>query len=407
MLGLKKRRVVIFAEGCFGPVTSKVATSYLRYCRADCVAVIDSRLAGQDVGAVIGYGHGIPIVASLQAALSLAPEVLLIGVGLFSNTLPDAWRAQIELALRSRLDVVSGLHFRIANDPVFRELAAASGSRIWDSKEPPEVLATSAARVVDLDRYVIHTVGSDCRVGKKTTAIEIALEAQRRGHNAGFVATGQSGMYISGAGVAVDAVPSDFLAGVSESLVLQLAADYEWIVVEGQGSISHPAYSGVTLGLLHGAMPQALVLCHEAGLDHHKGWPGVPLRPLRELIRLYEELGSFVRPATVVGIGLHCGALSQAEAGFYVEQIERETGLPTTDVIHFGAGKLVDALTAHRRSLPENLAVNGPRSGTSSSPAPRDRAASDDRAVSEGIPGAGDRAVSGGAMLADLAIQTT
>jgi uncharacterized NAD-dependent epimerase/dehydratase family protein len=371
MLGLKKRRVVIFAEGCFGPVTSKVATSYLRYCREDCVAVIDSRLAGQDVGAVIGYGHGIPIVASLQTALSLAPEVLLIGVGLFSNTLPDAWRAQIELALQSRLDVVSGLHFRIADDPVFRELAAASGSRIWDSKEPPEVLATSMARVANLDRYVIHTVGSDCRVGKKTTAIEIALEAQRRGHNAGFVATGQSGMYISGAGVAVDAVPSDFIAGVSESLVLQLAADYDWIVVEGQGSISHPAYSGVTLGLLHGAMPQALVLCHEAGLDHHKGWPGVPLRPLRELIRLYEELGSFVRPATVVGIGLHCGGLSQEAAAFCVEQIERETGLPTTDVIHFGAGKLVDALTAHRCSLPENLAVNGTRSGISSRPAPR------------------------------------
>ena len=362
MLGLKKRRVVIFAEGCFGPVTSKVATSYLRYCHEDCVAVIDSRLAGQDVGAVIGYGHGIPIVESLQAAQSLEPEVLLIGVGLFANTLPDDWRAQIEFALRSGLDVVSGLHFRIANDPLFSELAAASGSRIWDAKEPPTILATSAARVASLDRYVIHTVGSDCRVGKKTTAIEITREARRRGHNAGFAATGQSGMYISGAGVAVDAVPSDFVAGVSESLVLQLAADHDWIVVEGQGSISHPAYSGVTLGLLHGAMPQALVLCHEAGLDHHKGWPTVPLRPLPELIRLYEELGSFVRPATVIGISLHCGGLSRQTAASYVQQIELETGLPTTDVILFGAGKLVDALARHRRSLPDHLAVNGTRS---------------------------------------------
>ena len=371
MLCLKKRRVVIFAEGCFGPVTSKVATSYLRYCREDCVAVIDSRLAGQDVGTLIGYGHGIPIVESVQAAQSLAPQVLLIGVGLFSNTLPDAWRAQIEFALKYGLDVVSGLHFRIAGDPVFSKLAAASGSRIWDAKEPPEILATSAVRVANLDRYVIHTIGSDCRVGKKTTAIEITHEAKRRGHNAGFAATGQSGMYISGAGVAVDAVPSDFIAGVSESLVLQLAEDHDWIVVEGQGSISHPAYSGVTLGLLHGAMPQALVLCHEAGLDHHKGWPMAPLRPLRELIRLYEELASFVRPATVVGISLHCGALSQEEAAFHAQQIELETGLPTTDVIHFGAGKLVDALARHRRSLPANLAmstlaVNGTRSDISS-----------------------------------------
>ena len=219
-------------------------------------------------------------------------------------------------------------------------------------------MATSATRVAELDRYVIHTVGSDCRVGKKTTAIEIVQEAARRDYKAGFAATGQSGIYISGTGVAVDAVPSDFVAGVSEALVLEVAEQHDWVVVEGQGSISHPAYSGVTLGLLHGAMPQALVLCHEAGLDHHKGWPNVPLRPLPELIRLYEELGSFVRPAKVVAISVHCGHLTELEAAAYVQRIERETGLPATDVIHFGAAKLVDALAAHRRTLPANLSAD-------------------------------------------------
>ena len=357
MVVLTKKRVAVFAEGCFGPVTSKVATSYLRYRHADCVAVIDSRLAGGDVGRVLGYGHGIPLVDSLASAMRFAPQVLLIGVGLFSNELPAAWRAQIALALRQGLDVVSGLHFRIGDDHEFRAIAAASGSRIWDTKEPPASLAASTARLDGIDSFVVHTVGSDCRVGKKTTAIEIVEAAKRQGWNAGFVATGQSGICISGTGVAVDAVPGDFIAGVTESMVLASARDHDWVVVEGQGSISHPAYSGVTLGLLHGAMPQALVLCHEAGLEAHKDWPHVPLRPLRELVDVYERLCGFLRPAKVVGISLHCGHLSPAQAAAAVERIETESGLPTTDVIRFGADKLVDALAAHRRRLVQKRAA--------------------------------------------------
>ncbi|WKB51464.1 DUF1611 domain-containing protein [Eleftheria terrae] len=357
MLSLKNRRVAIFAEGRFGPTTSKVATSYLRYCHPDCVAVIDTKLAGRDVGDIIGYGHGIPIVNSLSEALEYRPDVFMIGVGLFSNALPAEWREQIVQALKLGMDVVSGLHFRIAKDPEFEALAAASGSRIWDTKEPPEALSTSAAKVGQLGNYVVHTVGSDCRVGKKTTAIEITQAARKKGYNAGFAATGQSGIYISGSGVAVDAVPADFIAGVSEALVLDNAPHHDWIVVEGQGSISHPAYSGVTLGLLHGAMPQALVLCHEAKLQHHKDWPQVPLRPLNELIALYEQLASHMRPAKVVGISVNCASLGREEAAEYVRQIEEETGLPATDVIHFGADRLVDALALYQQQIPEKLAA--------------------------------------------------
>jgi uncharacterized NAD-dependent epimerase/dehydratase family protein len=351
MLQINGKRVAVFAEGCFGPVTSKVATSYLRYRHADCVAVVDSRRAGQDVGAILGYGQGIPVLPSLEAVLPLRPEILLIGVGLFSNELPIEWRAQIALALRQGLDVVSGLHFRIADDAEFRTLAAASGSRIWDTKEPPATLTTNEGRLDAIDNFIVHTVGSDCRVGKKTTAIEITQAANRRGISAGFVATGQSGIYISGTGVAVDAVPGDFIAGVTESMVLASAREHDWVVVEGQGSISHPAYSGVTLGLLHGAMPQALVLCHEAHLEHHKGWPHAPLRPLPELVEIYERLASMRRPAQVVGVSVHCGQLNAEQAHAVVERIERQTGLPTTDVIHFGAELLVDAIEAHRRQL--------------------------------------------------------
>lgn len=357
MLSLKNKRVVIFAEGRFGPTSSKVATSYLRYCHKDCVAVIDSRLAGGEVGALLGYGAGIPIVAALESALHLRPEVFLIGVGLFSNALPNAWRAQIAQALKLGMDVVSGLHFRIAKDPEFSQLAAQSGSLIWDTKEPPEDLATSANKVAELDNFVVHTVGSDCRVGKKTTAIEIMLDANKKGYNAGFAATGQSGIYISGSGVAVDAVPADFIAGVSEALVLENAPHHDWIIVEGQGSISHPAYSGVTLGLLHGAMPQALVLCHEAELLHHKDWPKIALRPLNELVAAYELLAAYMRVAKVVGISLNCAHLNKEQAAAYIAKTEEETGLPATDVIHFGAGKLVEALADYRKTLAQKLAA--------------------------------------------------
>ncbi len=351
MLSLRNKRVVVFAEGCFGPVTSKVATSYLRYRHSDCVAVVDSRRAGQDVGHILGYGHGIPVLDSLESALGLKPDVFLVGVGLFTNELPSAWREQIASAIEHGLDVVSGLHFRIADDPEFQTLAVQSGSAIWDTKEPPAELATNEAKLGDLSNFIVHTVGSDCRVGKKTTAIEIAANANRRGFKTAFVATGQSGIYISGAGVAIDAVPADFIAGVTEALVLDAATDHDWIVVEGQGAISHPAYSGVTLGLLHGAMPQALVLCHEARLESHKGWPHASLRPLNELIEVYERLASFLRPATVVGVSVHCGGLEPDQAMRAIEAIEHETGLPATDVIQFGADKLVNALASRYQSL--------------------------------------------------------
>ncbi|QCP54527.1 DUF1611 domain-containing protein [Trinickia violacea] len=366
MIQLKGRRVAIFADGRFGPVTSKVATSYLRYCHQDCVAVIDHRLAGKDVGDILGYAHGIPVVESVKSALARKPDVLIIGVGLHSNELPTEWRSQIAQAIVAGLDIVSGLHFRIAVDEEFKELAQGSGSRIWDTKEPPEQLATSTARLDELDRFIVHTVGSDCRVGKKTTAIEITQTANRRGINTGFVATGQSGIYISGNGVAVDAVPSDFVAGVSEELVRKSAEHHDWVVVEGQGAVSHPAYSGVTLGLLHGAMPHALILCHEANLTHHKGWPNVPLRTLRELITTYEHLASFLRPAKVVGISVHCGDLDKSDAATYLSCIESETGLPATDAIHFGTEKLVDALVRYRAMLPQRL--DAPHEETPSEP---------------------------------------
>ncbi len=347
---LKGRRVVVFCEGKFGPTSSKVATSYLRYCSDDCVAVIDSTQAGSDVHEILGYGAGIPIVASLDEARQYRPEVFMVGVGLFNNALPAQWRATIRQALELGMDIVAGLHFRLSHDPEFAQLAQRHGCHIWDTKEPPTDLRTSHNRVLAQPNFIIHTVGSDCRVGKKTTSIEIVAECERRGQSATMAATGQSGIYISGQGIAVDAVPADFIAGAAEQLVLEACEVAPWVVVEGQGAISHPAYSGVTLGLLHGAMPEALILCHQTQLEHHKDWADNQVRPLKELITIYEQLASYLRKATVVAISVNCDGMSESDAEQYLAHIEQATGLPTTDVILFGAGKLVDALEQHQQS---------------------------------------------------------
>ncbi len=350
---LFNKKVIMLAEGNLGVMTSKVCASFIRYKPEDCVAVIDSSKSQRFVNEVLGYGNEIPIVDSIQECLKFEPDVLLIGMGTYSNTLPESWRQTIKFALLNGIHVVSGLHFRIGNDAELSRIAADNNCEIWDSKEPPKDLRTSVNNVEELESsstYVIHTVGSDCRVGKKTTSLEIAKSANTRGYKAGVAATGQSGMYITGSGVAVDAVPADFIAGATEQLVQETAKNNDWVVVEGQGSISHPAYSGVTLGLLHGAMPEALVLCHQADLNHHKNWPHIPLRSIQELVQLYEQLAACIRPAKVVAISLNCSHLSKEQADQYAEQLEKQVGLPVADVIHHGADKIVDALAAFQSS---------------------------------------------------------
>lgn len=353
MISFEDKKVVIYAEGRFNSIKAKVAASFIRYHAEKCVAVIDSTQIGKTSDEILGYGGNIPVVPNLVSVLEEKADIFMIGNGLFHNELPEAYREQIKLALEEGMDVVSGIHFRIADDPEFAKLAERTGAVIWDTKEPPKDLTTSQNLVAKLSQLVVHTVGSDCRVGKKTTALEVCAELSNQGVNNAFAATGQSGIYISGKGIAIDAVPGDFIAGATEKLILDSVADNqaEIVLLEGQGSISHPAYSSVTLGLLHGAMPQALILCHEAGLTSHKDWQQIPLRPLNELIQMYESLGSYMRPCKVVGISINCAGLTDEEAEKVVAEAEAETGLPATDVIKQGAEKLVKAILEHRENI--------------------------------------------------------
>ena len=248
----------------------------------------------------------------------------------------------------ARLEIWSGLHTFIGDDPELGPLARERGVRIFDARKPPANLPVADGLAAEVDAYVVHTVGSDCNVGKMTAQVELRNALIKRGARTRFVATGQTGIFIEGWGIAVDAVVADFIAGASEWLVLEAAKDADVILVEGQGSLIHPGYSGVTLGLLHGCCPDALILCHQATReyigDYHGREPWVKIPPLSELVEIYERAAAPVRPTKVIGISLNTYDLSEARAREAVERAAEETGLPATDPVRFDSAPLVEAI---------------------------------------------------------------
>ena len=349
MLG-KARRLALMAEGRFTPLDAKTAVGVLRYRPDQVAAVLDSTRAGRTAAACVGVGGAIPVVADVEAAAAAGADSLLIGVAPQGGELPPAWRAAVRAALARGWDVLSGLHVFLADDAEFAALAARSHARIVDVRRPPATRRIAAGRAARLEATVVLTVGSDCNVGKMTASLEIVRALEASGTPAAFVATGQTGMFIADRGLAVDAVVADFVAGEVEALVLEAAEDHDLVVVEGQGALHHPAYSGVTLALIHGACPAAMVLCHEAGRDRIRAGgamdPGWPIPPLPELVAAYRAAASWLRPSSVVGIALNTLALEEGAARAACAVAARETGLPTTDPVRFGAAPLAAAVKA-------------------------------------------------------------
>jgi D-glutamate N-acetyltransferase len=346
------RRIAILAEGKLNPQDAKTAVGILRYRPDDAVAVIDSIHAGRDAATALGDpsgpGAGVPVVADVAAALPFQPDTLLIGIAPIGGRLPAAWRAQILAAIAAGLDIVSGLHHFLGDDAELSSAAERAGVRIWDVRRPDDALALRIreGQAHRPGSHIVHFCGTDCNVGKMTVAVELDREARRRGLSSGFAATGQTGIMISGEGIPADRFISDFLAGGVEALVLDFASRYDWVFVEGQGSLIHPAYSAVTLGLLHGAAPDLLILCHEAGRAHIRGYD-VAIPPLSIVRQMYETAAAWLKPAPVVAVALNTRLLDEASARRALDDAERETGLPAADPVRFGAGPLLDALLAH------------------------------------------------------------
>jgi uncharacterized NAD-dependent epimerase/dehydratase family protein len=344
-------RYLILADGDFGPMTSKTANAIVRYQPDRVVAVLDRRLAGQTVQDVLGFGGAIPIVASVRQGLALGPNAVLIGIAPVGGRLPDEWRSWLGEALDAGCDLVSGLHTFLSDDPILAEKARKDGRRILDLRRPPGDLPVASGRAKQLDAYVVLTVGTDCNVGKMTAQLELTRGLNARGVRTRFVPTGQTGIMLEGWGIGVDAVVADFIAGAAERITVEGGRGAEVVLVEGQGSINHPGYSGVTVGLLHGSCPDGLILCHQASREYigdygEEAWLRIP--PLADYVRAYETIGSLVHPTRVLGICLNTYDLSIEAAKRACEQATRETGLPATDPVRFDAIPLVEAVLRGR-----------------------------------------------------------
>ena len=342
-------RYLVLADGSFGSFSSKTANACIRYSPERVVGVLDSTKAGRTAQDVLGFGGAIPVVGSLAEGLRLRPNALLIGVAPQGGQLPPEWRSIVRGAIEAGLDIWSGLHFFIGDDPELARAAIQRGVTIHDLRKPPKELPVATGRVRDVASTVVLTVGSDCNIGKMTAALQVRDGLRERGIRVAFAGTGQTGILVEGWGIAVDAVVADFIAGAAEQLVLEAARDAELVLVEGQGSIIHPGYSGVTYGLMHGSLPHAMVMCTQPSRTTIRNNPWLPIPPLADLVRLHETVVAPLRPAPVIAIALNTFDLSDEEARSAIARATEETGLPATDPVRYDPAPIVEAIAAFHR----------------------------------------------------------
>jgi uncharacterized NAD-dependent epimerase/dehydratase family protein len=323
----------------------KTGLAMLRYRQGPIVAVIDAETAGQRLPVLTGIDRAVPIVADLPSALAYQPEVLAIGLAPSGGQLPAEDYAQVKAAVTAGLSVANGLHTRLGEDPILRELLQPN-QWIWDIRQEPQGLTVGSGKAKSLACKRVLAVGTDMGVGKMSTCLELHAAAQTRGLQSRFVGTGQAGILISGGSIPLDAVRVDFASGAIEQAVSAAAQDAEIVFVEGQGSLINPA-STATLPLLRGSQPTALILVHRLGQTHIRKLPDIPIPALSKVIEVYEAVANMAGafgPCRVAGIALNTWGVAEAEAWAGIEQAKTETGLPCTDVVRFGADPLLDVL---------------------------------------------------------------
>ena len=342
-----QRRYAILAENWFANSHAKTAHGLIRYGKDEVVCVIDSTLAGKRVADVLpDLGRDAPIVGTLEEALELSPTSVLVGLAPAGGKLPGEWMETLRVAADAELEIVSGLHQRLA--PEF------PGKPVWDVREPPEGIPLFSGEGFEVGPKIALTVGTDSAIGKMTATLEIEHAAREAGLSPEFVPTGQTGIIIAGWGICVDAVVSDFVAGASEQLVLEAARNSpDLILVEGQGSLGHPAYSGVTLGLMHGSCPDCLILC--SADPREEVFRDVPRPSPARIARLYEEVASLIKPAPVVAVSLNTRGLDEGEARDLIAAVADETGLPAADPFRGSATPILEAVLEASKSKPIGL----------------------------------------------------
>jgi uncharacterized NAD-dependent epimerase/dehydratase family protein len=335
------RRIILLTDGFSTPFLAKTAISLLRYRQNDIAAVLDATEAGSTSQSLFGTGGPVPVVATLDQTDG---DALFIGIAPPGGRLPEHWRPIVVRALSRGMDVVSGLHDFLGDDREFARAADEHGRQLLDVRRNNERHTAQHVQFRKGCRRIL-TVGQDCSVGKMVTSLEIHRVLSERGKDAKFLATGQTGIMIAGDGVPIDCVVADFVNGSAEALI-QRHEEHHILLIEGQGSISHPSFSAVTLGLLHGSAPDGLILCYEAGRELVKGLDQVPLPSLQTLVTAYENVAALRNPCRVIGISVNGRNLSAEQTTAECKRVSSELGLPACDVYRDGADVLADAVLA-------------------------------------------------------------
>ncbi|WP_436347291.1 DUF1611 domain-containing protein [Natronorubrum sp. FCH18a] len=337
-------RVAILAHEKF-PDRAKTALGVLRYTDDDVVAVLDRDSAGQRVNDFVPDVQDAPIREGMADLAADDVDTLLIGIAPIGGGFDESWREDVRTALEYGCDVVSGLHYFLAEDEEIAALAAENDCEIRDVRKPPEDLTVSQGVAGEVDAEIILTVGTDCSVGKMTVSMELARDAREAGHDAAVIPTGQTGIMIEGWGNPIDRVVSDFTAGAVEEMILEKGDEHDYLFVEGQGSIVHPAYSAVTCGILHGSMADKLVLCHDAGRKEIHGYESFSLPDLSTYVDLYEGLAAPVADSEVVAGALNTSSLDDDDAAREaVDAYASALDVPASDAIRFGTDDLLAEL---------------------------------------------------------------
>ena len=315
---------------------AKVAKGMVHWRPEKCIAQMRLPSAKVDLG--------LPDM-DMQQAVAAGAKTFILGLAPMGGTLPDSWLPILEQAMQAGLDIASGLHVRLNQIDRLVKAAQASGQKMVDVRQPSTEFECGSGAPRTGKRLL--TVGSDCCVGKMFTTLAIHKEMQRRNIAATFRATGQTGILIEGSGIPVDAIVSDFIAGAVEQLCPDNHADH-WDIIEGQGSLFHPAYAGVSLGLLHGAQADALVLCHEAGREQMDELVGYPVVDFDTLIETNLNHGRLTNPNQyLAGIALNTSAMNEAEALAEIARYEAKYGVPVVDPVRTGVAKIVDVLETY------------------------------------------------------------
>ena len=335
------RKIIILTDGQTN-MHAKTAISVIRYRREEVVALFDREAAGSTSQELLSIGGDLPVVGTLDDAPGA--DTLMIGIAPPGGHIPAPWRPIVLEAIHRGMTILSGLHDFFSEDPEFAAAAAESGAELIDVRKSNE------REIAVHDRFDerclrILAVGNACSCGKMAVAIETQRELSRRGRDAKFIATGQTGIFVEGDGCAIDAVVADFVSGTVERLVLA-NQHHEIVVVEGQGTLVDCRYSGVTLSLLHGCAPDGLIMCYRMGQDKVDQSLKYDMPPLDRIKAFYEMAANFIHPCEFVGIAVNGYGFTEEEVAAECEKVSKELGLPACDIYRHGSGVLADAVEA-------------------------------------------------------------